>query len=96
MIIQRRLKGKEVYANLPFELEDDSFSAHYNYNTGKIVLIKRDQINYPIKEEDVIDKEFIVDFNIPKDKPGYDRYCIDFLKRNSSGNLIGKWTFKDI
>lgn len=88
------LKGKEVYVNLPFELEDDSFSAHYNYNTGKIVLIKRDQINYPIKEEDVIDKEFIVDFNIPKDKPGYDRYSL-FFEKNSSGNLIGKWTFKE-
>lgn len=88
------LKGKEVYINLPFENGNEAFSAHYNYDTGKIVLVKRDEYNYPIKESDVLGKEFIVDFNIPKDKPGYDRYLLVFEK-NNSGKIVGKWTFKE-
>lgn len=88
------LKGKEVYVNLPFENGNEAFSAHYNYDTGKIVLVKRDEYNYPIKENDVLGKEFIVDFNIPKDKPGYDRYLLVFEKTNS-GKVVGKWTFKE-
>ena len=86
-------KNKNVDIYLPDENKIDGFSAHYNYKTKKIYLVKRWQDKYPLKEEDILRKEgFKVNFVTNKGK--YSKYTLKFKKMN--GQIIGKWIKKEV
>lgn len=86
-------KEKEIDLRIFGEDEFTGFSAHYNYRDGKIYLVKLNQVDYPLKEEDILrEKGFKVDFVI--DSGRYQRYLLTFKKIN--GKIIGKWTKGEI
>lgn len=82
----------KIYAISLFgEIGDDMYTAHIHQKNGDVTLVKNNQtVGRPITPEEVLRKEFKVDFSIDG-RTDYLRYLLTFRK-DTSGNIVAKWT----
>lgn len=82
----------KIYAISLFgESGDDMYTAHIHHKNGDVTLVKNNQtVGRPITPEEVLRKEFKVDFSIDG-RTDYLRYLLTFRK-DTSGNIVAKWT----